>query len=71
MRRRTLCLAGLVPAFARLLARAQNLPRPVTVGVLVGSLAVDQPWIDAFVARLGDLGWKPPTVLAAADDILD
>lgn len=63
MRRRTLCLAGLAPALSAVRVRAQTAPRPVTVGFLVGSLAVDQGWIDTFVGRLGELGWKPGSTL--------
>lgn len=64
MRRRTLCLAGLVPALLPSVTFAQTAPRAATIGFLVGSLGVDQPWIDIFVARLAELGWKPGSTLS-------
>ena len=63
MKRRTLCMAGLLPMLPAVAARAQTAPRAATVGFLVGSLAVDRGWIDAFVRRLADLGWKEGSTL--------
>ena len=63
MKRRTLCLAGLLPMLSAIAARAQTVPRAATIGFLVGSLAVDRGWIDAFVRRLADLGWKEGSTL--------
>ena len=64
MNRRTLCLVGLLPAFSAVSARAQTTPRVATVGFLIGaSRAVDGPWIDAFLGRLGELGWKEGATL--------
>ena len=64
MRRRTFCLAGMVPAIPAFSARAQTAPRPVTVGFLIGSsLASDRTWVDAFLGRMAELGWKEGSTL--------
>lgn len=64
MKRRTFCLAGLASASPAFSVLAQTAPRNATVGFLVGaSLAVDKPWVDAFLARLAELGWKEGSTL--------
>ena len=64
MRRRTLVLSGLAPAILARRAQAQAPVRVATVGFLVGAnRTTEKAWLEAFVGRLAELGWRDGTTL--------
>jgi putative tryptophan/tyrosine transport system substrate-binding protein len=64
-RREFLSLVGLMAATPPFAAHAQQPLKPPTIGFLVaGTAASHRRWVDAFVQRLGELGWIEGRTLA-------